>query len=49
MNLVPFSAELSFVYLKSLLQEFNKHAESEDYVVVLKRIKKSKNEIINKA
>jgi hypothetical protein len=49
MNLVFSSEDLSFAYLKNLLQAFNEHADSEDYAIVLKRTKKSKNEIINKA
>jgi predicted Holliday junction resolvase-like endonuclease len=48
MNLVSSSTDLSFVYLKSLLRAINQHVESKEYAVVLKRTKKSKNEIINK-
>ncbi len=49
MNFILFSNELNFAFLKSFLQAFNEYADSEDYAVVLKRIKKSKNETINKA
>jgi hypothetical protein len=48
MNLVSSWTDLSFVYLKSLLRAINQHVESKEYAVVLKRTKKSKNEVINK-
>jgi hypothetical protein len=48
MNLISSSNELNFVFLESLLRAFNKHADSEEYAIVLKRTKKSKNETINK-
>jgi hypothetical protein len=48
-NLVSFSEDLSFAFLKILVRFINKHVDREEYAMMLKRIKKFKLEIINKA
>jgi hypothetical protein len=48
MNLISWSNELNFVFLESLFRAFNEHVDLEEYAIILKRTKKSKNETINK-
>jgi hypothetical protein len=49
MNLALSSEDLSFTFLKNLVRFINEHVDREEYAVMLKRIKKFKLEIINKA
>jgi hypothetical protein len=49
MNLALSSKGLSFAFLKNLVRFINEHVDREEYAVMLKRIKKFKLEIINKA
>ncbi len=49
MNLASSSEDLSFAYLKSLVRFINEHVDREEYAVMLKRIKKFKLEVTNKA
>ncbi len=49
MNLVFFEDDQTFVNLEELILRVNEHAKSQEYVVVLLRIKKSKLEVKRKA
>jgi hypothetical protein len=49
MNLASSSEDLSFAFLKNLVRFINEHVDREKYAMMLKRIKKFKLEIINKA
>jgi hypothetical protein len=49
MNLVLFEDDQTFVNLKELILRVNEHAKSQEYAVVLLRIKKSKLEVKRKA
>jgi hypothetical protein len=44
-----FSKDLSFAFLKNLVRSINEHVDREEYAVMLKRIKKFRDEITNKA
>ncbi len=49
MNLVFFEDDQTFVNLEELILRVNEHAKSQEYVVVLLRIKKSKLGVKRKA
>jgi heme oxygenase len=48
MNLALRFEDLSFAYLQNLVRFINEHVDRENYAMILKRIKKFKEETINK-